>query len=256
MKPVSRRKEILNIIRQRKSVAVEDLANALQISRETIRRDLTELARTGQIQKFHGGASLPTFRGEGHFQERMGENVAAKVSIGAAAVKLFSPGETILIDTGSTTVYFAEKLSDIDNLTIITNSAEIARLISLAPSHNKIFLLGGEFNGDNRQTVGSIAISQLRSFRAHHVVLTIGALDARTGVMDFCIDEAQIARAMIEQAESLTVLVDSSKFGKIASFEVCSLDKITNLVCDYPPTGPILKALNEADVNIIVTHKF
>jgi len=80
--------------------------------------------------------------------------------------------------------------------------------------------------------------------------LTIGGLDLRTGVMDFCIEEAQVARAMIEQAESVTVLVDSSKFGRIASFEVCSLDRITNLVCDKPPTGKIKAALIEAGVNI------
>jgi len=108
MTPAIRQAKIANIIRQRDHVTVNELAEALNISRETIRRDLAELARVGKVQKFHGGASLPMVTGEGHFHDRMGKNVAAKVRIAATAVKLISPNETILIDTGSTTLYFAE----------------------------------------------------------------------------------------------------------------------------------------------------
>ena len=251
MNPTDRQTEIVNIIRQRNRVAVDELARLLKISKETIRRDLSELARVGKVQKFHGGASLPMMTGEGPFRDRMGENATAKASIAAEAVHLIMPGETILIDTGSTTLYFAEKLAEVPNITVVTNSAEIARIISLAPLQSKTFLLGGEFNADNRQTVGSMAISQIRSFRAHHAVLTIGALDLRTGIMDFCIEEAQIARTMIEQAESVTILADSSKLGRIASFEVCSLDRVTNLVCDQQPPEKIKAALIEANVNIL-----
>ena len=251
MNPADRQTQIVNIVRERNRIAVDELAQLLQISKETIRRDLSELARIGKIQKYHGGASLPMMTGEGPFRDRMSENAAAKALIAAEAVKLITPGETLLVDTGSTTLYFAEKLAEVSNLTIVTNSAEIARVISLAPSQSKTFLLGGEFNADNRQTVGSMAVSQIRSFRAHHAILTIGALDFRTGVMDFCIEEAQVARAMIEQAESVTILADSSKFQRIASFEVCSLDRVTYLVCDKLPPGKIQTALKEAGVKIV-----
>ncbi len=252
MTPSARRAEIVKIVRLRGSVTVDALAEALDISRETIRRDLSELARLGKVRKFHGGASLPAHPGEGPFRDRMSENAEAKIQIAAEAVKLVAPGETIFVDTGSTTLYFAERLAEIPNLTVVTNSAEIARVISSAPSQSRTFLVGGEFNADNRQTVGSLAVSQIRSFRAHHAVLTIGALDARTGVMDFNIEEAQVARAMIEQAERITVLADSSKFERIASFEVCGLDRVSNLVCERPPAGKLRKALAEAEVDILV----
>ncbi len=251
MTPTVRRAKIVNIIRQQGRATVDNLAEALAISRETIRRDLAQLARKGKIQKFHGGASLPIISEEGSFRHRMSENVAAKVQIATKAIELITPGETLLIDTGSTTLFFSEQLTEISNLTVVTNSAEIARVISQGAQRSRTFLLGGEFRGDNQQTVGSLAISQLKTFRAHHAILTIGALDSRTGVMDFGIEEAQVARAMIEQAESLTLLVDSSKFGKIASFEVCGLSRVTNLVCDQPPAGKIKKALTEAGVTIV-----
>ncbi len=252
MTPATRQAEIANIIRQREHVTVNELAEALNISRETIRRDLSELARVGKVQKFHGGASLPMATGEGHFHERMGKNVEAKVQIAVEAVKLVSPSETILIDTGSTTLYFAEKLAELSDLTVVTNSTEIAKVMSTGLSLSRTFLLGGEFHGDNRQTIGSMAIAQVQSFRAHHAILTVGALDTRTGVMDYSIEEAQLARAMIEQAEIITLLVDSSKFEQIASFEVCKLARVTNLVCDKPPSSKMEAALKEANVNIII----
>jgi DeoR family glycerol-3-phosphate regulon repressor len=252
MNPAIRQAEIANIVRQRDHVTVNELADLLNASRETIRRDLTELTRVGKVQKFHGGASLPVLVGEGPFRDRLGKNAVAKMKIAETAVKLISPGETILIDTGSTTFYFAEKLSEISNLTVVTNSTKIARVMSGSSTPAKTFLLGGEFHADNRQTIGSMAISQVQSFRAHHAVLTIGALDIRTGVMDYSIEEAQLARTMAEQAESITLLVDSSKFEQIASFEVCNLKKVTNLVCEQEPSVRMKSALLEANVNIIV----
>ncbi len=253
MNPVKRRIEIVNIIRKENRVTVDRLAQQLNISRETIRRDLTELSNNGKVHKFHGGASLPIRTGEGSFQQRMSEHVSAKIAIAEAAVQLISPGETLFLDTGSTTLYFAENIAEISNITVVTNSSEIARIISLANNHSRVFLLGGEFNGDNRQTIGTMAIDQIGSFRAHHAFLTIGGLDSRTGIMDFCIDEAQIARAMIKQAESLTILADQSKFGRIASFEVCGLNKVTNLVCDKTPDQSIQTALAKAGGHVLVT---
>ncbi len=251
MTPKDRQTKIANIIRQQNRATVNELAQALNISKETIRRDLTVLAKSGVVQKFHGGAFLPGAGPEGPFRQRMGENVFAKALIAAKAPQLVSPGETLLIDTGSTSVYFAEKLAEIPNLTIITNSAEIARTISLCDNNSHIFLLGGEFNGGNLQTVGTLVISQIQFFRAHHAILTVGAIDEATGIMDFAIEEAQIAQAMIKQAESVTIIADASKFQKIASFKVCGLEEITNLVCDQPPPAKLKTALLEANVNII-----
>ena len=252
MTPLERQARIVDIVRQQERTSVDSLAAALDISRETIRRDLTELARAGKIQKYHGGATLPSVRGEGPFQQRMAENAAAKALIADTAVTLFKPGETIFIDTGSTTLYFAERLAELADLTIVTNSAEVARAMSQTRGRHRVFLLGGEYNADNRQTVGTLAVAQIRSFRAHHVVLTVGGLDNRTGVMDYNIEEAQVARAMIDQADRLTVLADVTKFNRIASFEVCRLDAIGNLVCDQAPSGELGKAVSHTRTNILV----
>jgi DeoR/GlpR family transcriptional regulator of sugar metabolism len=252
MNPKTRRSRILDILNNEERASVDELAEKLKTSKETIRRDLTSLVRDGKIRKFHGGAQLSPRLEEGPFRQRMAENSSAKRAIARSAVELFQAGETLFVDTGSTTLYFAERLTELSDITVVTNSTEIARVLGQSNNRNRVFLLGGEYSADNQQTIGSLAISQVKTFRAHHVVLTVGALDCRSGVMDYNIEEAQIAKAMIAQAEKLTILADSSKLNRIASFEVCRLSSVYRLVCETTPTGSILQALNEAGVEMIV----
>ncbi len=252
MKIKQRQAKLVEIVRKKEKVSVEYLATYLEASRETIRRDLTELTRLGKVQKIHGGATMPRLYGEGSFQQRMSDNIDSKIRIARAAAKLFKPEETLFIDTGSTTLYFAEYLAGIAGLTVITNSFEIARTVSANDTGIRTYLLGGEFGADNHQTVGSMVTAQIKSFRGHHAVLTIGALDVWTGAMDFNIEETQVARSMIEQSRSLTVLVDQTKFNTMASFEVCSLAQIDRLICDGPPPSALADALKAAGVEVIV----
>lgn len=252
MKIYTRQNKLVEIVRRQEKASVEELAQLLGASRETIRRDLAQLANSNKIHKIHGGATMPRVLGEGPFQQRLSDNVEAKVKIAQTAASLFKSGETLLIDTGSTTLFFAEEIAKIAELTVVTNSTEIARTISKVNNGSRVFLLGGEFRADNSQTFGTMVVSQIRSFRAHHAVLTIGAMDKRTGAMDFNIEEAQVAQAMIEQSEKLTVLADHSKFNALASFEVCPLEKIHRLVCDTRPPGDICEFLETAEGQLIL----
>jgi DeoR family glycerol-3-phosphate regulon repressor len=241
MKIEKRQTKLIEIVRRKEKVSVEELSALLEASRETIRRDLTQLSESGKILKVHGGAKMPRVMGEGPFKQRLSENVDAKMKIAKTAASLVEPGETLFIDTGSTTLLFVEELAKAPGLTIITNSTEIARTVATASNASRAFLLGGEFSADNSQTIGAMAATHVRSFRAHHAFLAVGAIDARSGAMDYNPEEAQIARAMIEQSETITVLADSSKFDALGSFEVCPLKAIDRLVTDTAPPPEILE---------------
>lgn len=254
MKIETRQAKLVEVIRREEKASVESLAEILDTSRETIRRDLTHLAKEGKVQKVHGGAIMPRILGEGSFRQRLSDNVDAKMKIAHAAASLFVPEETLLIDTGSTTLFFAEEVSKLSNLTVITNSTPIARTFANADNDARVFLVGGEFNADNSQTTGAMVLEQIKTFRAHHAVLTIGALDSRTGAMDYSPEEAQIARVMIGQAAKVTVLADHSKFEGLASFEVCSLDKIDQIVTDKRPPNKICEAFENAGGNLIIAE--
>lgn len=245
MKVRNRQDRLVEIVRTEEQASVERLASLLGASRETIRRDLTHLAGLGKLRKVHGGAVMPSVIGEPGFQQRLSENAPAKAAIAKRAAGLFKPGEAMFMDTGSTTLFFAEEIARVGGMTIVTNSSEIARVIDAADTGHRVFLLGGEYRAGNSQTFGTMVVEQIRSFRAHHSVLTVGALDERSGAMDYNIEEAQVARAMIAQSRKVTILADRSKFGALASFEVCALARIDTLICDGPVPDGIRAMIEE-----------
>lgn len=251
MSPKLRQAKIVEVIRQQGRATVEDLAVIFSASRETIRRDLTVLAETGKIQKIHGGAKLPHMRGEGPFKQRMSENAEAKRAIARKAAKLVSPGDTVFIDTGSTTLTYADEIADIEDLTVVTNSTEIAKTVTAEKNGTRLVLVGGSFDPDNQETYGPQAISQLQTFWANHAVITIGGIDAEAGITDYNMEEAQVARIMIAQSDNLIVLADSSKFNRVGAFRVCPLDQIGYLVSDTRPDRVLGGVLKEANVNVL-----
>ena len=120
MKPIDRQLLIIDALNQQGQVKVQQLVSQFGISAETIRRDLNVLSKSGRLRKTHGGAVLPMLIGEGPYRQRMRENVNAKRQIAKKACELIFPGDTLFIDTGSTTLAFAEELIDIDDLIVIT----------------------------------------------------------------------------------------------------------------------------------------
>ncbi|MBT5161348.1 MAG: DeoR/GlpR transcriptional regulator, partial [Alphaproteobacteria bacterium] len=226
MWPAERRSNILDLLRENGRVTVDDLAERMASSRETIRRDLNHLSIQGHLRKFHGGAELPHVDGESSYHIRMTENVRAKRRIATRAARLFDRGATLFVDTGTTTVFFAEELAKADDISVITNSSVIASSLVMAESTNRVYVIGGQQSGDGTCTFGALAVEQISVFHAADVVLAVGALDISTGLTSYSVDEAEIARAMIRQAKTVTVLADSSKLERTALFEVCPLNRL------------------------------
>lgn len=250
MKPDGRRERIVERTRERETISVEELAKWLRVSRETIRRDLTVLATEGRIRKVHGGATLPPIHREGRFSERLKEAVQQKNAIAATAARLFSTSSTMFIDVGTTTLTFAEAIAGRTHLTVITNGLEIARL--LAHSGVRTYLVGGELNSDAAETIGPLAVDQISRFHAEHAVISVAGLTAR-GAMDFQLDEAQIAREMINHARSVTVLANGAKLGRDALFRVCTLAEIDRIVTDDVP-GLLADDLRAAGVEVVIAR--
>ncbi|MBA4323867.1 MAG: DeoR/GlpR transcriptional regulator [Rhodobacter sp.] len=242
MKPHERQPQIEAIIRREGEVSVEMLAARFDVSAETIRRDLGSLDALGRVQKVHGGARRRQLIREPSHDERRTVAAEAKAAIGRRLARSIEPGETLFIDTGSTTLAAAEPLAAIPNLTIITNSCRLAERLSQAGADAAIHLLGGRYGADNAQTTGVAVIEQLQAFRADRAILTVAAVDPAQGAMDASLDEAQIARAMIKGARTVTILADSTKFGRQAAYAVCAIDDVDVIISD----GQLDKAHREA----------
>ncbi len=248
MKPTDRRNQIVAAIRGGGEISVDMLARRFAVSLETIRRDLARLADQGLVDKVHGGARPPRLAVEGSLAERMGENAEAKRVIAQKVAGLVGPGETIFIDTGSTTLACAEALAAREDLTVITNSFGVARALG---EGSRVFMLGGEYSAGNAQTVGPLAMRQIAAFRADRAVITVSAIDGDAGVMDASLEEASVARAMIDCARQLVVVADSSKFGRSAGFSVCDLAEIDVIVSDRAPPAPLAEAMAAAEVELV-----
>ena len=251
----SRHQDIVALVAAAGELTVEALSDRLGVSRETVRRDLARLETTGHLRRYHGGARVLAAPGaepdeEYPFAQRMVQNAAGKKRIALAARELFGPDDSLFIDTGSTTIAFAEALATRPALVAITNAPRIAATLA-APHTHKVFLLGGAYGADAGESLGPLALEQIGKFRARHAVLTIGAIDAHA-VMDFDLQEAEVAKAMIERADRVTVLADHSKFERGAVFEVAPLAGIDRLVTDMPPSEAMRRALTDAGVELIV----
>lgn len=232
MKPRERRSHIEGIIRSEGTASVEALAARFGVSTETIRRDLSALAGAGRVMKVHGGARSARLLAEPSMDVRSARAGEEKLRIGRRLADAIEPGATLFIDTGSTTLAAAPALAGIAGLTVITNSCHLAEALSRAGSTAAVYLLGGRYAGGNAQTVGPAVLTQIGQFQADHCVLTVAAFTAEIGAMDASHDEAQIARAMIANAQNLILLADSSKLDRRAAFTVCPASQVALLITD------------------------
>jgi DeoR family glycerol-3-phosphate regulon repressor len=249
--PEDRRRRILAIMAGHDQVTVNRLAAELGVSRETVRRDLRELAERRLLRKVHGGAVTAQTAHESAFNLREGQHRLEKQRIAERAAGLFADGDSLFVDAGTTTAVFAGELARRKGLTVITNAVDVAARMWHGGG-GRVHLLGGAFRGDPAQCLGPQTIEQIGNFRADHAVLTIGAVDAQAGFLDFDMDEAKVAAAMARQARAVTVLADSSKLGRLALVKVCALAQVSRLVTDAVPQRPLARALQAAGVEVVL----
>ena len=251
MTPEQRQDAIVTQARSGARLAVDLLASTLGASRETIRRDLAALDRRGVLRRVHGGAVLchavagpPA---EGPFADRMVQAVAAKRAMARHVAAGLLPGDSLFIDTGSTTLYLAEEIARRSGLIIITNSTDIAACCQRG-ARNKVVLIGGEFRGPGRGTVGALALAQISQLRAARAILTVAAVSER-GIFDIDSDEAEVARRMVQQADTVTIMADASKMGRAGVFEVCPLHSVAVLVTEAMP-APLRRLIEAAGARV------
>jgi DeoR/GlpR family transcriptional regulator of sugar metabolism len=250
VKPKDRQARILEIVGRDGQASVEALAEAFVVSVETIRRDLFDLASTGALHKVRGGARRIKLHTEGSFDERRFDHAEAKAAIARTLAEVIEPGDTIFLDTGTTTLACAEELARVDGLTVITNSLFVAQRLGAQSPRHRVYLVGGAYQPGNAETAGPLAIEQIGRFQADHAVLGVAALDSEAGAMDSDFDEAQVARAMVDHARHVIVLAHGAKFDRRAAFRVCRLDEIDMLVSDREPVGELAAALSAAAVEV------
>ncbi len=250
LKKPDRRRLILLELKLRPHVRISELARRFNVSAETVRRDLDALSADGLIDRAHGGASAPT---QGHYpslDERANDRIAERERIGRRAAGLVQDGETVMIDSGSTTIQMARALAWLGTqCTVITNSIPVA--MTIGHGAPEVILCPGDYLAAESATVGTETLEFLERFNVDRCVVGASGL-TDLGPSETVRGFAAVKRVMLQRAAKRHLLIDSQKFGRTGLTNVGELADLHSIVVDAKPKGNLLGALDGADVDILV----
>lgn len=248
-----RQQEIIRILRQQSSAKVTELAETLGVSKVTIRSDLESLEEEGFIERVRGGAILKDAYQilTPSLAERARVNEDAKHRIAKRAAELVQDGDLILLDDSTTAIYMVSHLKNKRNLTIVTNGVETALALSQQNTHT-VILLGGVMHNNGASVVGAMGENNLSNLRIKLAFLSCTGFTPDVGMTHLDLQDAQIKRKMVDVAEQLIALVDSSKIGKTDLTPFAPTGKITHFITDTELDGAVKNDLLNDNVTITI----
>lgn len=223
-----RRMKILTEFTDNDTVTVAELAEKYQVSQVTIRTDFKALQQDGLIRRVHGGAAAPSDESIAH---RLGDQYETKLRIAERAAQLVGPGETIMIESGSTNALLAKRLGETRDVTIVTNSCFIAHYVRDLP-HVNVVLLGGNYQPDSEVCVGPLTRQSLQSFYVDKLFIGTDGYTENVGLTCVNLMRAETVSAMAAQARNTIVLTDSRKFGRRGVAGQLALSEISLVITD------------------------
>lgn len=247
----ARHSAILDILQMQGSVSVTDLAERVNVSEVTIRKDLTILEKQNKLYRTHGKAiPISPYMENRHVNEKEKQNVLEKRAIGKMAATFVHSGDSILIASGTTIIFAAKELIDKSNLTVISASVSTSAVLSQSKSLD-VVQLGGIVRESSLSVVGSFAEDMLKYFNCNLLFMGADGVDLEFGVTTTNMMEANLNRMMMDAAQQTLLLVDSSKFGKKGFSKICNLDKIDRIITDDRIPLMYLESLQEMGIEVI-----
>lgn len=246
--------EILDLVaRAGGSMRITAIAEALNVTEETVRRNVRRLSDKGLVRKVHGGVLMQHGSTELSFAQRMDENPRPKQQIAAHVAGLIGNGSSVFLDIGSTTAFIARALQSHQELLVVTNSVSVANALA-ARNGNRVFMPGGELRAHDGGVFGDGALEFVRQFRCDFAVLSTAAVNARDGFMLFDLDEARYSREIMANARTRIVAADSSKFGRSAPISLAPPSTVDLLVTNADPPKDIRDAAARWATEIVIAR--
>ena len=247
----ARFERIMAALRVGSFVRIADLAARFGVSTETVRRDLDELSRRGLVDRTYGGAAPAVSFHEAAGDERARERVAERRRIGTCAAGLIQDGDVLMIDSGSTTVHFAQRLAaTAPRITVLTNCLGVA--LALGPAaETRVVLCPGDYRVQEGGVFGPETAAFLQRFRATKAIIGASGLTSE-GPVELDSAATWVKRTMIKRAARCFLLIDESKLGAQSIETVCPLDQIDDLVASAMATAALRDALYAAGIKVHV----
>jgi DeoR/GlpR family transcriptional regulator of sugar metabolism len=249
MLKMERQAFIVHQVNLHNKVLLADLSEQIQVSNDTIRRDLQELSEAGKIIKVHGGALSPSFH-NGHRASKEVYAYTQKKIIARKAVSLIKNGMFILTGGGTTVIEMARALPQDLQATFISGS--IPALFEYANHPDiEVIAIGDKVSKNSKITVGSEAIFKIRELKVDLCFMGINAINLSTGVSDNDWDIVQVKKAMVDSAQRLVCLTISEKINSRQPIQICDIKKIDTLITELPPDDPVLEPYLRAGITVI-----
>ena len=246
-----RRNNILGMISSDGSVKVAELSLHFNTSSVTIRNDLAELEKKGLLERIHGGA-IGTYKSylSLSFNERLNVNLLEKERIAESFSGLVHPGDTMIFNTGSTSLVCARKCFARPGISIVTNSIVIAGEARLNKVE-RVVLLGGMLDGEYQFTYGDDTINHISKYMADKLIMSVDGISAEGGITTHHHSEVETTKAMMDRASYVIVVADGSKVGRTGFASICSISKIDLLITDYRASEEHINGLRKAGLEVI-----
>lgn len=249
-----RKVEILNLLNSQGNVKVSELSKNYNVSEVTIRKDLQELEEEGLVRRVHGGAVLAhNTKFEPTFSEKSGKLIDEKIAIGKMAAAMIEDGDTIAIDSGTTTLQLAKYITA-RNLTVITNSLDIA--IELADRQSvEVIVIGGSLRSETRALVGPVANMVLESLVVDKAFVGANGVSVTYGITTPNIVEANTKKQIIDSSKKAIILCDHTKFDLVSFAKITDISKVSCIVTDDNLDEDIKKTFEQKGVKIITAKE-
>ena len=246
--------KLLDVVRAHGSASVEQLADKLDVTLQTVRRDVQRLSEAGLLTRFHGGVRMPssTIENIAH-RQRESLNAEGKARIARAVARRIPNDCSLILNIGTTTEAIAKALLNHQGLRVITNNLNVAAILG-GNTECEVIVAGGVVRARDRGIVGEAAVDFMRQFRVDIAVIGISGIEPDGSLRDFDYREVKVAQTIIEHAREVWLASDSSKFNRPAMVELARLSQIDRLFTDMPPPEPFPALLEEADVSCEVAH--
>ncbi len=248
-----RRRHIVHAARSKGFVTIEELADALAVTQQTIRRDINSLCEQGVLSRFHGGATFSSSVRNLPYEARIGAMAEEKAAIAARVAAEIPDHSSVFIDIGTTAEAVAHALRSRVGLRIVTNNLNVVRTLADKDDF-EVTVAGGVVRGRDMAVTGPGATAFVERFRLDFSILGVVAVDRDGSILDFHVDEEPLTQAVIRCGRQCFVVADRSKFGRQAMARVAHLSQITAVFTDSVSTLAWAKTVTDAGARLELAH--
>jgi DeoR family glycerol-3-phosphate regulon repressor len=245
MKLSPRQQAMLQHLKQHGYTTNDEFVARFDVTSQTVRRDLTQLADACLIERFHGGADVLSNSVNTAYGQRLSQNQAAKTRIAQKVAGMIPNGASVFINIGTTTELVAQQLMQHEGLQVVTNNIHVAANLSNKPDFS-VIIAGGEVRHSDGGVIGEATSDFIKQFQMDFAIIGISGLSEDGALLDFDFREVKVSQAILDNAKTIILAVDSSKFGRRAMVKQGDLSQISVMVTDAQPPASLQ--------DVIATH--